>query len=153
VDETPLVSGGDTGANDGGRRQMVLGHHRELEVMDRLRDEDPVERQDDTVVVLDVRRQMIVVRDRSVVVVLEVRVRDHLMVPVRPVRPVYVLRRRERQDRQRRHETHRERARDEHYVDATGSACRATTEESLTGLSESAAASRRTHGPGPRIET
>ena len=93
MDETPLIPGGDTGADDGGRRQVAVGLHRQFDVMDGLPDEDPVERQDDAVVVLDVRRQMIVVRDGAVVVVFEVCVRDDRVVPVRPVGLVHVLRR------------------------------------------------------------
>jgi len=138
-----VVPGGDPGADDGRRRQIGAGRRREFDVMDGLRDEGPVERQDDAVVVLNVRTRMLCLRDGAVMMISEVCVRKRLMVPVRSVRLVYVLDRRERQRRESRDETHRERARHEHYPDATGSSRRATTEESLTVPSESAVRSSR----------
>ena len=147
MDETPLVPGGDPGANGGRRRQVAASRHRQFDLMDGLRDhEGPVERQDDAVIVLDVGSRMLCFRDGAVMVIFEVRVRKRLVVPVWPVRLVHMLDRRERQGRESRDEAHRERARHEHYTDATGSTRRATTEESLTALSESAVTSSRMSG-------
>jgi hypothetical protein len=124
VDETPLVPGGDPGSDDGSRRQIAVGSHRLFDVMDGLRDEGPVERQDDAVIVFDVGSRILCLRDGAVMVIFEVRVRKRLVVPVRPGRLVHMLYWRERQGRERRDEARRERARHEHHSDATGSTLR-----------------------------
>ena len=116
MDETPLISGGDTGANGGGRRLIDVGldgHVRR--VVNRLGDEDAVERHDDAVVVLDVRREFVGVGLDLMVVIFEVCVRDQAM-PVRPVRLVYVVHRSQRQSRQSRDEADRKGAKSEHYA-------------------------------------
>ena len=96
----------------------VAGLDGQVEVVDGLRDEDAVERQDDAVFVLDVRREMVVVRFRAVVVIFEVRVRDDL-VAARTVRAVHVLHRGQRQAGHGGDEAQREGAKQEHYPDAT----------------------------------
>jgi len=121
VDETTLVSSGDASADDSGRRQVVVGlHHHVHRVVDRLRNEDAVQRQDDAVVVLDMRRQMVVGRVSLMVMVFEVRVRDQVLA-VRPLGAVHVLDRRERKPGQGGNETQRDRAKAKHHPDATGS--------------------------------
>jgi hypothetical protein len=96
--------------------------------------EDPVERQDDTVVVLDVGREMVVVGRGLMMVIFEVRVGDHL-VAVRPVGAMHVFDRGQRKDRQTRDETQGHGARHEHSRRSYGIARGAATEESLTGRS------------------
>jgi len=85
-----------------------------------LRDEDAVERQNDAVVVLDVRREMIVVSFGPMVVVFEVCMR-HDLVAARAVRAVYVLHRRQRQTGQGGDEAERDRAEPEHHRHPMGS--------------------------------
>lgn len=96
MDETTLVSGGDASAKESGRRQIAVGPHGHVHRMvDRLRNEDAVQRHDDAVVVFDVGGKVIVPRVGLMVVILEVRVRDQ-MLSVRPFGAVHVLHRRQR---------------------------------------------------------
>ena len=99
---------------------MVVGlRHDVHRVVDRLRNEDAVQRQDDAVVVFDMRRQVIV-RVSLMVMVFEVRVRDQVLA-VGPLGAVHVLDRRERKPGQGGNEAQRDRAKTEHHPDATGS--------------------------------
>jgi len=134
VDETTLISSGDASTDDGGRRQVVVGlRHDVHRVVDRLRNEDAVQRQDDAVVVLDMRRQVIVVRVSLMVMVFEVRVRDQVLA-VRPLGAVHVLDRRERKPGQDGHEAQRERAKGEHHPGCYGIVTTRATEESVRNV-------------------
>jgi hypothetical protein len=117
VDRTLQVSSGNAGTDDGGGRQVAVGLHGQFEVVDGLRDEDAVERQNDAVVILDMRSEM-VVRFGSMVVVFEVRMR-HDLVATGAVRAVHVLHRRQRQAGQGGDETQRDGAKQHHDSDAT----------------------------------
>ena len=118
MDRTLQVSSGNAGTDDGGRRQVAVGLHGQFEVVDGLRDEDSIERQNDAVIVLDMRREMVVIRFRRMVVVFEVGVR-HDLVATGAVRAVHVLHRRQRQTGQGGDEAERDRAEQEHCSDAT----------------------------------
>ena len=71
MDRTLQVSSGNAGTDDGGGRQVAVGLHGQFEVVDGLRDENAIERQDDAVIVFDVRREMGVVRFYAVVMIFE----------------------------------------------------------------------------------
>ena len=62
MNETLQVAVSRTRADDRQRRQVEAGRRGHVQARSRLfGNEDPVERQDDAVVVLDVRREMVVV--------------------------------------------------------------------------------------------
>jgi hypothetical protein len=114
VNQTLQVSNGNTGPDDGWRRQEDVGLRRQFEVVDRLlRDEDAIQRQDDAVVVLDVRGNVVIVRFGWMVVVFEVRVR-HDLVATRTIRAVHVLHRGQRQAGQGGNEAQRDGAKEQH---------------------------------------
>lgn len=118
MDRTLKVSSRNAGTDDGGGRQVAVGLHGQFEMVNGLRDENAVERQNDAVVVLDVRREMVIVRVGSMVVVFEVCMRHDLMT-AGAVRAVHVLHRGQRQPGQGGDETQRDGAEQDHYPDAT----------------------------------
>ena len=118
MDRTLQVSSGNAGTDDGGGRQVAVGLHGQFEMVDGLRNENAVERQDDALVVLDMRREMVVVRCGSMVVVFEVRMR-HDLVAAGAVRAVHVLHRRQRHTGQGGDKAERDRAEQDHCSDAT----------------------------------
>ena len=107
MNETLQVAVRGTRADNRQRRLVNTGRRGHVHVRSRLfGDEDPVERQDDAVVVFDMRGEMVVAR-LSVMVIFDVRVGDH-PVAVRPVGAVHVLHRGQRKDRQTRDEAQRQ---------------------------------------------
>jgi hypothetical protein len=114
VNQTLQIAVGRTGADNRQWRRVDRGRRGHVEMGNRLlRDEDSVERQDDGVGVLDMSGE-VVVAWTIVMVVFEVRVRDHLVVAISPLGAVHVLRWGQRQASQSGDEAERYRAAGEH---------------------------------------
>ena len=125
MNETLQVAVSRTSADDCQWRHIDRGRRGHLEVGNRrFGNEDPVDRQDDGVVVLYMGSEMVVAR-LGVMVVFEVRVRDHLVAAVRPLRAVHVLHRGQRQAGQGGDEAERYGAIRQHYSGMLRDRCRA----------------------------